>query len=604
MKNYDEPIRDINNIYRNTSKKDNMISNLRLIAAIIGIVCLIESIANKKISSFIFFVAAVLVFFILFAYHEKIRERKRYLEAKLKVFQKRNARLSNSWSDFEDKGNDFLNEETIVEKDLDIFGSNSLYQYMCTAHTQEGRKILATYLQTKEFDKQKVSLRQGAVKELIHNEEVAIELETLSMMIGNNSKSKIKDWYEDFTAYLKLDKKLIPTGIHIISILLPIITLALIVLILQANLQANLPINLPTSLVFILLFVQVIVGYFISYKNKKIISNVFSFCSNIREYYKIIKYIETIQFESEYLNSLCSKIKNNKEATRGIEKLNHLNEAFSVQSSSYIHIFLQLLFMYDIHCVVALEKWKSTYKESILNLFQIIGEMEALLSLSIIGCHKTTCFPEFLEKNSVSFEANHMSHPLIPLESVVSNSFKIQKATSVITGSNMSGKSTFMRTIGINCTLAYAGAPVCAKSMKLSYMKLFTSMRLQDDVSKGISSFYAEVLRIKQIVDYSLKNEPMLILIDEIFKGTNSADRIVGAKEILKALNKNHIICFVSTHDFELCSLVEKSEIKGSNYHFEEYYNKNEICFDYKIKDGRCKTTNAKHILRMAGLIT
>ena len=167
----------------------------------------------------------------------------------------------------------------------------------------------------------------------------------------------------------------------------------------------------------------------------------------------------------------------------------------------------------------------------------------------------------------------------------------------------MSGKTTFMRTIGVNCILAYAGAPVCANKMIVSNMKIFTSMRVQDDVSKGISTFYAEVLRIKQIIEYSYKNEPMLVLIDEIFKGTNSADRIVGATEIIKALNKEHIICLVSTHDFELCSLVEKAEILGSNYHFEEFYRNNELHFDYKIKPGRCRTTNAKHILRMAGLM-
>ena len=128
-------------------------------------------------------------------------------------------------------------------------------------------------------------------------------------------------------------------------------------------------------------------------------------------------------------------------------------------------------------------------------------------------------------------------------------------------------------------------------------------MRVVDDVSQGISSFYAEVLRMKSIVDYSKSKKPMLVLIDEIFKGTNSADRIIGAQEIIKGLNKNYIIAFVTTHDFELCRLVEEKEVKGNNHHFMEYYKENTIFFDYKIKKGKCKTTNARYILKMAGLI-
>lgn len=151
--------------------------------------------------------------------------------------------------------------------------------------------------------------------------------------------------------------------------------------------------------------------------------------------------------------------------------------------------------------------------------------------------------------------------------------------------------------------LAYAGAPVCTKSIRLSLMKLYISMQVRDDVSKGFSSFYAEVLGIKERVEYSKKQKPMSVLIDKIFKGTNSADRITGDKENIKDLNKDYIIVVVTTHDFEFCSLVEDKEMKGKNFHFEEYYEKDKIFFDYKIKDVRCRTTNARHILWMTGLI-
>lgn len=595
MLDNNEIIKDVDKNYYKICRLSNRIANTRLLITFIGILCFIISILEKNRISFIFFVFSCLVFITLIIIHEAIKKKKIYLEAKLWVFQKRNARIQNTWREFDENGNDFLEEEMVVESDLDIFGLNSLYQYICTAHTQEGRKILADYLKNQEFDKENISLRQEAVKELIDKNDITTEIETLSRVIGINCKKNTKEWYEAFVSYLKREDSLISKRLYRGSILFSLFTLLMFVLSLKGYFSV--------SYALMLFFIQLALGYYSSYKNNKVINDVFRFCNNMEEYYNIVEYIQTVKFESTYINKLCAPIKSSKEATKGIKKLNFLKEAFLVRSNPYIHIVLQLFLMYDIHCIFALEKWKKNYKDSIKDLFSIIGEVEALTSLTAIAYNRDICFPTFDEESSVIFEADNISHPLIPLDAVVSNSIKIHKATGIITGSNMSGKTTFMRTIGVNCILAYAGAPVCANKMIVSNMKIFTSMRVQDDVSKGISTFYAEVLRIKQIIEYSYKNEPMLVLIDEIFKGTNSADRIVGATEIIKALNKEHIICLVSTHDFELCSLVEKAEILGSNYHFEEFYRNNELHFDYKIKPGRCRTTNAKHILRMAGLM-
>lgn len=595
MLDNNETIKDVGNNYHKISRLSNLIANTRLLITFIGILCFIISIIEKSRISFIFFVFSSFVFIILLIIHEAMKKKMIYLEAKLWVFQKRNARIQNTWCDFDDNGNDFLEDEMVVERDLDIFGPNSLYQYICTAHTQEGRKILAGYLKNQEFDKENICLRQEAVKELIDKNDITTEIETLSRAIGIKCKKNTKEWYEVFVNYLKREDCLISKTIYRGSILFSLFTLLMFVLGLKGY--------FPVSYALMLFFIQLVAGYYSSYKNKKVINDVFSFCNNVEEYYSIIEYIQTVNFDSIYINKLCSPMKSSKEATKGIKKLNFLKEAFSVCTNPYIHIVLQFFLMYDIHCIFALEKWKKNYKDSIKDLFSIIGEVEALISLTAIAYNRDICFPTFDKESSVIFEANNISHPLISLDAVVSNSFKIHKATGIITGSNMSGKTTFMRTIGVNCILAYAGAPVCANKMTVSNMQIFTSMRVQDDVSKGISTFYAEVLRIKQIIEYSYENKPMLVLIDEIFKGTNSADRIVGATEIIKALNKQHIICLVSTHDFELCSLVEKAEIIGCNYHFEEFYRNNELHFDYKIKQGRCRTTNAKHILRMAGLM-
>ena len=195
-----------------------------------------------------------------------------------------------------------------------------------------------------------------------------------------------------------------------------------------------------------------------------------------------------------------------------------------------------------------------------------------------------------------------LRHPLIEPSVVVANDADFQGGTTIITGSNMSGKTTFLRTLGVNLVLAYAGAPVCADTFKADYMKIFTSMRVTDDVSNGISTFYAEILRIKSMVEYRKCNKPMLCLIDEIFKGTNSADRIVGARKVISKLSAASSMTMVSTHDFELCDIENYDGSHAANYHFEEYYEGDQLKFDYRKKDGRCTTTNAMAILHMAGL--
>ena len=167
----------------------------------------------------------------------------------------------------------------------------------------------------------------------------------------------------------------------------------------------------------------------------------------------------------------------------------------------------------------------------------------------------------------------------------------------------MSGKTTFLRSIGINLALAYAGGFCTASGLHVSLMELCTSIRTEDNVNEGISTFYAELLRIKQMIEVSRKQIPMISLIDEIYKGTNSKDRIFAAKETIRNLSKHYSFTLVTTHDFELCDLENDLNIDAKNYHFTENYEKNKILFDYKLKNGRCTTTNARYLLRMAGIL-
>jgi DNA mismatch repair ATPase MutS len=195
-----------------------------------------------------------------------------------------------------------------------------------------------------------------------------------------------------------------------------------------------------------------------------------------------------------------------------------------------------------------------------------------------------------------------MGHPLINHKQRVNNSINIDQSICIITGSNMSGKTTFLRTIGINLVIAYAGGAVCAKKFDTSIMDIYTCMRVSDDLSKGISTFYAELLRVKMIIEASKEKKPMIFLIDEMFSGTNSMDRIAGAKNVLLNLSREWIAGLISTHDFELCALEKDSKGKIKNFHFSERYKNNMIEFDYKLKNGQCTTTNAKYLMKMVGI--
>jgi DNA mismatch repair ATPase MutS len=190
-------------------------------------------------------------------------------------------------------------------------------------------------------------------------------------------------------------------------------------------------------------------------------------------------------------------------------------------------------------------------------------------------------------------------HSLNPEHKCITNSFELKNRINIITGSNMSGKTSFLRVMGMNLVLMNLGCKINGQSFKANDFKIFSSMRIKDDFINGVSSFYSELLNIKKAIDYQKTNNNMIIFIDEIFRGTNSNDRINGAISLIKQLNKENVILFLTTHDFELCD-INLDNI--DNFHFEEHYENDKILFDYKIKNGKCNTTNAKYLMKMVGI--
>lgn len=302
-------------------------------------------------------------------------------------------------------------------------------------------------------------------------------------------------------------------------------------------------------------------------------------------------------------NAPASAAAPGRSASAGLRLLARLAAAVSWRRNFFFYFLANGLFAFDFAAGLLFERWCRREGARLAPALAVWHECEVLLSLSTLAVTQArTVFPVFLEGEAPRLTATALRNPLLPEESAVANDAALTAGTTIITGSNMSGKTTWLRTLGMNAVLAWAGAPVCAAAFSLSPLALYTSIRVDDSLAEGMSTFYAELLRIKEMVAAERTGRPLLLLIDEIFKGTNSADRITGARAALAHLTNAHSITLVSTHDFELCDL----EVPGGrvrNAHFEEQYQDGKIAFDYRLRAGRCQTTNAVYLLRLVGIL-
>lgn len=570
-------------------KKYNQISTSRLISFFVCICGLLLWFVDKNFIGLIIGIIFAILFCILIYKHNKIYNKLKYIKSYKQILQNYISRFNNEWRNFENDGHEYFNKDFPQAEDLDLFGKNSLYQYICVAHTLYGKDSFSKSLISP--NKSEISQRQQAIKELVNKEDFSLDIETLINMIEIDT-NKQKD-LKNFVEYTEKGVKALGTLWNIIACVLPLLNIILIIL---------------TALKFlnpILVIITLVMQYMLPFAKMSEFSStllpLYSFRNSIHAYKKVFESLDQQKFDSDYLNQLKSKFS---DSSKGIFYLNFIVEMVNVRYNIIVYSLVRLFFMWDFLCYFALIHWIKVYGKHIGVWLQAVGEFENLLSFAVLCRVKQKyCFADIIQADKPIIKANLLFHPLIEQNKAVPNFIKLNANTCIITGSNMSGKTTFLRSIGINLILAYSGACTCADKFEVSCMDIFTSMRIKDDVSEGISTFYAEILRIKSMVLYSDLKKPMIVLIDEIFKGTNSADRIVGAKGIIEKLCKDWIITLVTTHDFELCDLENDKNINALNYHFEEYYKNDEIHFDYTIKNGRCKTTNAKQLMHMAGLI-
>ena len=256
-------------------------------------------------------------------------------------------------------------------------------------------------------------------------------------------------------------------------------------------------------------------------------------------------------------------------------------------------------------CAIAIESWRQTNGPKVGEWLAAVGEFEALCSLASFAYEQPSAvFPQLLEENMPAFRAMRMQHPLIDPGKAIANDIDLSRDSAlwIVSGSNMSGKSTYLRAIGLNAVLAWAGAPVCCESLTLSPLRIGASIRINDSLADNRSRFYAEISRLREIVDLAKSGAPTLFLLDELLSGTNSHDRRIGASAVVRSLVELGAIGLVTTHDLALAEIVPSLQGRARNVHFADHMEKGEMQFDYRLREGVVEHSNALALMRAVGL--
>ena len=573
---------------RRLDRRGQLLSWLRLTTFFLCLLALAAAWDTGALEIYLVAVALACCFTALLRRHGRLFEQRLLLESHIAALSNFLARFSGEWHNFPVTGAEYLRDELPQAQDLSLFGADSIYQYLCAARTKAGRDRLADALSPFPADLTLARKRQKAVEELIARPRLVLDLTAAAALLPDGHDTK------PLLAALQRNTEKPYAGTAFIAWVLPA---ALALAIVGASLSL-IGWTMPAMLVLL----QFLIAFALGRRTAAAQKPLAAMHRELRLYERLFSRLEDATFQSPHLIALQAQLKAGG-AARSLRRLAALADHAHTRHNLIFLLLANAFFLSDLHFAHRIAHWQEKAAAHLGDWLAVWAETEVLLSLSTVGLvREVYAFPELLEDASPRLEAKNLTHLLIPEEKAVPNDIDATAGTRIITGSNMSGKTTYLRTVASACVLAYAGAPVPGERLCLSPLHIFTSIRVTDDAAHGLSTFYAEILRIKSMMAFKEKSLPMLIVIDEIFKGTNSADRLIGAREAISRLTGADFITLVSTHDFELCE-IESDAAPVTNWHFEESYEDDKLLFDYKIKEGRCTTRNAQYLLKMAGIM-
>lgn len=577
-------------------KKNNVIFNavgyVKLLLLLLLGISIYFFISKGFPITFVIISAIISVVLIVFwGYHDKLERKINRSNGIIAINKRHLDRLSGQWVSFKDTGEEYIDNEHNYASDLDIVGKKSLFQFLNTTGTWFGRQAFAKALLRPDYSAFELKKRQDAVFELSRDIESSVELEYLFSKIGaDDFVLKLVNELKHKAAFIK------SKAIKSVLTYVPLVTLIFIAAAFIFRLKY---LNLVCV---ILLIIQGIIWLFGMSKALMYLGTTAQMPYKLSLYSDVIEVLQGRKFTSEKLCQIQAALGISAlSAAQAIRDLSKISDKINYRHNGIMCLVLNIFFLWDYQCAFMLEQWREKYALVSEGWFLTLGEFESLLSLSSLpNVCNNTCLP-VISDTGKAIEAKSMGHPLLQNELRVDNNYRLNDSIFIISGSNMSGKTTFLRTVGINLVLAQAGGFVCAEQMTFSPVNIVTSMRIADDLSEGVSTFYAELKRIKGIIELAKKDSNTIFLIDEIFRGTNSVDRLSGAQAVISRLNALGVIGIITTHDLTLCDLANQ-HYRISNYSFSEHYKDNKILFDYKLKPGKSNTTNAKYLMEMLGI--
>jgi hypothetical protein len=526
-------------------------------------------------------------FIAVLIYHQRVRMRRTQAQRAVLLYEDGLARIQDQWSGKGTTGQRFETLHHIYADDLDLFGADSLYQLLCAARTQMGEDILAAWLLT-PADLESIHARQASIAELRDR----LDLRESLAIEGDSVRIDLHPQMLD--AWGQAPNRLKSRSLRLAAPLLAVLALAAIAA------WAVWGVLFPLLAVIL---IEAAASYALREPIHAAISTVESAFEDLKGLSILLNRLETERFDSAHLQALQLKLSSHSlRASAAISKLATIVNFVEARRNPILAP-LMLLLMYPLQAAMAAERWRSAHGASIHGWLQALGEFEALISLARYAFeHPSDPFPQFVEGAPV-FKAVQLGHPLIPASARVCNNVDISGEARVllVSGSNMSGKSTLLRTIGINTVLAMAGAPVRADALELVPLQIGASIRINDSLHEGSSRFYAEITRLKQL--FELHGLPLLFLLDELLQGTNSADRRVGAQGLIQALIRRGAIGVISTHDLALTDIAGLMSAGAvENVHFQDELKDGKLEFDFKLRSGIVTKSNGIELMRSIGL--
>jgi len=570
-------------------KLSDRLSMARLAAFAGGLVLFAVLLSFSVIAAVVTLAVALVLFaWLVIKYETTEKSRKRYLHL-AEINRLELKCLEGDFSGFK-SGEEYAERDHPYSYDLDIFGKASLFQYMCRTTSKPASDRLAEYLK-QPGTLEEILLRQEAVAELQPLTDWRQELMTLGYLNAGagNDPAPLMQWLDSDDLFRKTGREKIITG-----------CLSLLALAAVTAVIAGLPAGILAPV-----FGVNFIFYFTGFKRiSKLQEQVSRSSDLLKAYSEIIRLIENRKLTSPLLQKLQSAFRDEIAASDRIRQLSKLVSRLDYRLNVLVSAPLNLLFFADIHFCLALEKWKREHAPRIPGWFTAMAEFEALASMANMAFNNPGwVYPQVTDDYFV-FRAEEMGHPLIPAGRRISNGFATEGAGKaiIVTGSNMSGKSTFLRTCGVNAVLAFAGAPVCASAFTVSLVRLHSSMRISDSLEENISSFYAELRRLRSIISGAESDPRAFLLLDEILRGTNSDDRYAGSVALIKQLTGYGAVAMVATHDLRLAGLEKELPESIENYHFDVKVNDEELFFDYRLTPGICSSFNASLLMKKMGI--